>query len=192
MWVPYNLGNTSWSVVRGRTESAVRPVSARTGYIHTRPNPYGLHTAPQDCLRLFYGFRIVVCRHMRAWKYPFDQSCGAVRSPVRPVSASTSYIPTRPTPYGLHTAPQNCLRLFYGHKIVGSQFPKVMHTQLSATGYTALVHTALVYTCTIQNSITSMLYGAREVVLLFRNLESNNENIIHHMVFLLFSSVTSC
>ena len=82
---------------------------------------------------------------VRAWKYPYDQSCVAVWGPVRPVSARTDYIYQTKADYmpfdpcGNRMGHTLDAQVFFGHKIVGIPLLKVVHAQLSATGYTAPV-----------------------------------------------------
>ena len=90
-------------------------------------NRFGLHTALSGC------------------QTGLDQSCRAVLGQTKIVNTPTGYTyraklnnvwfyPYR-HPYGPCTASQDCRRDFYGHKITGNPFLKLVHAELLANGH---------------------------------------------------------
>ena len=77
--------------------------------------------------------------HIWAWEYLNDQSCWAVRGPMRLVSAPSGYIYQVKTGHiGDRTPPQDSLRAFTFF-FVGRPYMKIVHFQLSVTGNKAPV-----------------------------------------------------
>ena len=144
--MPRSYGTYGWSRARRTWRVYADPWEVRS----KSPS----YNVVVTCLRTLYGF--IVCylatwsQNLKgcvrapyeplwiagAWVYTYGQSCMAVRAPV---SASTGYIcqsnlmchlTCTGTRTGIGRATQDCLRDFYGHKIIASPCLKVMHAQL--------------------------------------------------------------